>query len=272
MPLRTGGARPPLFCIHPGGGHVSAYNDFAALAPEDQPVYGVQPAERDGSRQFLTVEQLAIVYLRDVVAVQPHGPYQLCGQSFGGLVAYEMARRLASAGEAVHILALLDTHHPAYTRTLSRTQWLQFHFTYFVDRSMKYARNLWRGRLEAIAADALQLVRRKLSALSWELKAKAHDVLGRPTPTVMRSDVVLFEAAWRAYRPKQYDGRLLLFRAEDRTAEYARDPTLGWRACSTGSIDVHTVPGDHLTMLELPHVRTLVGKLTPYLASVAGRS
>ncbi|MFP2903427.1 thioesterase domain-containing protein, partial [Corallococcus sp. 4LFB] len=48
--------------------------------------------------------------------MQPHGPYQLGGWSLGGLVAYEMAQRLREAGEAVHLLALIDTHVPGLTK------------------------------------------------------------------------------------------------------------------------------------------------------------
>ena len=44
--------------------------------------------------------------------VQPDGPYQLGGWSFGGLVAYEMAQQLRAAGADVALLALLDTVAP----------------------------------------------------------------------------------------------------------------------------------------------------------------
>ena len=44
----------------------------------------------------------------------PPGPYDLAGHSFGGLVAFEMARILTSQGERVGWLGLIDTHvHPA---------------------------------------------------------------------------------------------------------------------------------------------------------------
>ena len=49
-----------------------------------------------------TVEAMAAEYLREVKARQPDGPYNLCGYSFGGLVAFEMARRLRESGDEVH--------------------------------------------------------------------------------------------------------------------------------------------------------------------------
>ncbi len=44
--------------------------------------------------------------------VQPQGPYLLGGFSGGGLIAWEIARQLEAAGEAVPLLVLLDTPVP----------------------------------------------------------------------------------------------------------------------------------------------------------------
>src|SRR5687767_11677210 len=52
---------------------------------------------------------LADEYLRAVKVRQPEGPYYLCGYSFGGLVAFEMARRLLESGEDVALVGLFDT-------------------------------------------------------------------------------------------------------------------------------------------------------------------
>ena len=49
-------------------------------------------------------------------SVQAQGPYHLLGHSYGGVVAYEMARQLAAAGERVGWLALLDSAVPGLVR------------------------------------------------------------------------------------------------------------------------------------------------------------
>lgn len=41
--------------------------------------------------------------------VQRHGPYYLAGQSFGGLVAYEIASILTEQREDVAFVAMIDT-------------------------------------------------------------------------------------------------------------------------------------------------------------------
>lgn len=35
------------------------------------------------------------------------------------------------------------------------------------------------------------------------------------------------------------------------------DPTLGWGAVAAGGVEVHTIPGNHQTIIEAPHVETL---------------
>jgi thioesterase domain-containing protein len=35
------------------------------------------------------------------------------------------------------------------------------------------------------------------------------------------------------------------------------DPTYAWGTIAAGGVEVHTVPGSHMTILEAPHVETL---------------
>ena len=48
-------------------------------------------------------------YLAAIRQVQPEGPYQLAGWSFGGTLALEMAQQLQKGGESVALLAIIDT-------------------------------------------------------------------------------------------------------------------------------------------------------------------
>ena len=60
-----------------------------------------------------SVEAIAAYYLEEMRKVQPQGPYLLGGYSFGGVAAYEIARRLRAAGEEVAFLVLFDACNPA---------------------------------------------------------------------------------------------------------------------------------------------------------------
>ncbi|HEY0737917.1 MAG TPA: amino acid adenylation domain-containing protein, partial [Herpetosiphonaceae bacterium] len=92
--LQPSGNQPPFFCVHAAGGSVLSYLELARLLGPDQPFYAFQAAGLDGEQPPHTqVETIAAAYLSALRAAQPHGPYRLGGWSFGGLVAYEMARQ-----------------------------------------------------------------------------------------------------------------------------------------------------------------------------------
>jgi len=263
--LRAGDSRkPPLFCIHGGGGHLLDYRDMVAALPEDQPVFGLRASEIDDV--YPTVEQLAEKYRKQIQNNQKRGPYQLCGLSFGGLVAYEIARQLAEMGERVGLIALLDTGNWAHYKNLPAQEMALFRRTYLVDRLKKYGRNLIHGRLDEFAEDIRQFVVSRFNSLLWKVSQRACKALNRPVPKFARSNLVIFSATGREYTPKRYPGKVQLFRAEGRTAEYGDDATLGWDGIAQDGVVVHPVPGGHLTIMRKPQVFRLVEQLKYYLA------
>jgi pimeloyl-ACP methyl ester carboxylesterase len=107
--IRPQGTKPPLFYVHPMGGNVLCYVPFAKHLPPDQPFYAFQAAGADvGTEPVRGIERIAAGYIEAMRRVQPTGPYHLGGWSFGGFVAFEMARQLHAAGERVGSLVLLD--------------------------------------------------------------------------------------------------------------------------------------------------------------------
>ena len=106
------GGGAPLFLVHPVGGGVVCYSELAR-ALGGRPVYGLQARGLDGGGAPLErVEDMAALYLDAVRTRQPSGPYHLAGWSMGGVVAFEMARRLRGQGEAVGALVLIDSSRP----------------------------------------------------------------------------------------------------------------------------------------------------------------
>jgi nonribosomal peptide synthetase DhbF len=110
LPIATGGARPPLFCIHPGIGISWCYLGLAAHLGTDRPIYGLQARGiMPGEVPFETMRLLAEDYLTRIREIQPAGPYHLLGWSFGGVAAHEIACLLTDAGEDVAFLCILDS-------------------------------------------------------------------------------------------------------------------------------------------------------------------
>jgi len=55
-----------------------------------------------------STEAIATAHIAALRSIQPRGPYRVGGFCHGGLVAYEMARQLMAAGEAVERLVMVD--------------------------------------------------------------------------------------------------------------------------------------------------------------------
>jgi thioesterase domain-containing protein len=261
VPLRASGDRAPLFCFHGGGGHLLEYRDMANLMPNDQPVYGIRPPDLDGAQHLMSVQELAERYLDAIRDVQGSGPYNLCGLSFGGLLAYEVATKFADKGEAIGLLALFDTGNPAYYRNLSFAKSLRFIIDTMVARSEKYIRDLRRGDIAAVAKYVRNFFLRRLESFRWKASRRLSRAAGRPMPKAGRDNLRMFGAVGNLYAPNSFSGRLTLFRAKDGAPEYRHDPALGWEAVALGGVDVLMVQGDHLTMMEKPNVVDLVSQM-----------
>ncbi|MEV6429280.1 amino acid adenylation domain-containing protein [Nocardia sp. NPDC051463] len=110
LPIRTGGERPPLFCIHPALGLSWCYRTLDRYLSDGRPIYGIQAPQIGGEIPGpTTIEEMAERYFEEIRAVQPHGPYHLLGWSLGGAIAHAIAVEMRAAGEEVALLALLDS-------------------------------------------------------------------------------------------------------------------------------------------------------------------
>ena len=81
----------------------------------------------------------------------------------------------------------------------------------------------------------------------------------------MQSRSVMFGAMLRSYTPKEFKGRVVLFRPEERPPEEDLDPCFGWHKFAKEGVDVQFAPGGHGTMMEMPNALVLAEKLVPYL-------
>ena len=106
----SGTAMPALFCV-PGGGEPGVvFRPLADAIGDDRAVWALQARGlEERARPDRSVQRMAARFVAEVTAAQPEGPYLLCGYSFGGLVAFEMARQLEASGRTVALLAILDT-------------------------------------------------------------------------------------------------------------------------------------------------------------------
>ncbi|MDY7091403.1 MAG: amino acid adenylation domain-containing protein [Acidobacteriota bacterium] len=262
VPLQPDGERPPLYLVHPGGGHLLNYRELARELAPHQPLFGLQaPGVGDGSVEPLeTIEAMARRYLQAVRRRQPSGPYHLAGYCIGGLVAYEMAQQLHRDGENVAWLGILDTVARRHQRDAD-PRWVDGVATYYFAAELGLQ----------IAPEELQ----ETSPESWgdlvwerlqERAPGAAQSLGEATyRRLYRVFVAIRRAAW-AYAPEPYAGSLHLFtpRISSRQ-ETEEEELLGWRDLARGGIEHRIVPGSHTTMLSPPQLQVLAQVLVQEL-------
>ena len=78
------------------------------------------------------------------------------------------------------------------------------------------------------------------------------------------------EAALIHYQPQgNYPNKITLFRTRNIyqdnfgfPVKIPRDETWGWGRLSTQAVEIHEVPGDHITMMSTPYVEVLAKKLS----------
>lgn len=257
LAIQPGGSRPPLFCVHAQGSEALEYRAFARYLGPDQPLYGLAPQGLDGRLPpHDRVEDMAGHYIREVREVQPEGPYYLGGWSFGGVIAFEMARQLQAVGQEVAFLALFDTYSRLWDRPARpssfRFVWRRLGFHFAAVRRLEPG-----GRFR-------YLVRKGSSALAWirrHLRA-LYGSLRHPLPPAVDQVRAAHQRAAVVYVPKSYEGGMTLFRATGLGLASSDDPYLGWGEVSGIDIEVIEVPGAHRSILrEEEDIRALAEKL-----------
>jgi thioesterase domain-containing protein len=244
--------------VHGAGGNVLNFRDLSRGMNRAQPFYGLQASGTDGVRRpHGSIAEMATAYLAEVRALQPRGPYLLGGYSGGCIVAFEMARLLATAGEGVALLALIDTYAPqmpvprmtALTR-LARVR----------DEGMSYVVAALRRQHERV------VLARNLRAIERSLAA------GQPIPFALREHHLIrnFRRAVSRYQPERWPGRAVLFRAAE-IPYLCREggPTYGWNRL-LDRVEVVAMPGSHHTLLLGKNVAPLVGALDAAIERAQG--
>ena len=262
--------RPPFFCVPGVGGNILGLYDLARHLGPDQPVYGLQARGLDGKAEPLTrIEDIAARHIEEIKSVLPRGPFLLGGLSFGGSVAFEMARQLDLAGDRVALVVLFDSFAPAPggpARWISATrQWS----TRLGARVANHARNLLfgPGRVDYFRGKALTLALR----ISGRIQKRIVPVRGsKPLTRTLRDVREANHRARRKYVPRRYRGRLTLFRAAVRWSADSLARDMGWERLALGGVEIREVPGDHVNMMLWPQVALLAEQLRECIDRAAG--
>jgi polyketide synthase PksJ len=231
--LKNGTEDRPLFLFHPIEGNVLCYRTLTETLKCTNSIYGIKAAYSDAR----SIEELASRYIIDIRKVQPKGPYYLLGSSFGGIIAYEIARQLKASGDSIELLCMLDIIRPGHPSLPTCNDALLVHLHELLEGKPVTPDEVKSNRLMEIM---------RLGALPLEEQQKIYD------------QIKLHLHALSKYKPGSYDGRVLFFQAKDRFFRN-NDLCLGstWKEVVKGEVEVHEIPGSHINMMASPHVENL---------------
>ena len=108
--IRTEGLFPSLVLIPPCFGGSCYFSDLKDMLDPDQPIYIIEPGVDSKAGRYPSVEDITKRMADLVECYLGSSPIRLCGFSFGGNLAWDLAKQLESRGITVEFLILLDSY------------------------------------------------------------------------------------------------------------------------------------------------------------------
>jgi acetoacetyl-CoA synthetase len=259
--IRSGGGGPPLFLVHSIWGDVLGMRQVAVAMDSDIPVYGLRARGLQGEAPQQSVEAMAASYVEVIRSLQPQGPYRVAGHSFGGLLAFEIARLLSEQGEEIDWLGLIDAELTTAAHPPAR-RW-----TYRLTLPYHYARAALRkpgAALRAAVEFVPRLLRRGFSRLHRDAALAESEATWMEGASAQHQRLATHFLRLAAdYRPGPYRGSMTYFLPTVRRFHLFADPLPVWRRVTAGEIEIERVPG--------PHVGMVSGDSAPVVAEIVDR-
>jgi amino acid adenylation domain-containing protein len=264
------GSKHPLFFVHDGKGELLYVPLLGSQIDPEIPLYGL-PAAVPMPEHSYSILEGAQRMVRMIQAVDPIGPYNLAGWSYGGILAYEVASQLSRSGQIVQFLGLLDTSYPAgiprFSEHLAQSFDERSHLLYLLRDEMRLDEQSQVALAELLRAQSetgVEHFLEKCRDLSLLPDRFASLTTAEIVETLSR-EFVYFSAMHR-YRAKPISIPVHLFVAlERRVSSFS----LGWNTVMTNEkLQVIPIPGDHYSMFSMPNISILGGALSNVLLHV----
>jgi phthiocerol/phenolphthiocerol synthesis type-I polyketide synthase E len=203
-------------------------------------------------------ETIASNYLKEIRALQPHGPYYIGGYCLGGVIALEIAQQLIAQGERVAFLAMIENFN------VKVIQWpMPFYLRYY-NHILNIAYHV--GNLVSIRnTDKMSFIKAKVKVeisrfnvllnvawsqflirIGFKISLKYHH----------KSITKLYDDALKDYNPKPFPGKIHLFVAHKRLAGF-NDQQWGWGSVAREGVVIHEMLVYPRGSLVVPYVKKL---------------
>ncbi len=258
--IRPEGHKKPLFLVHGLGLNVLLYTTIVNLLDPEQPIYGLQAKGLNGLDAPLeTIEAIAAYYISEIMTIEKEGPYNMAGFSFGGKIAFEMARQLTDMGKSVSFLGLFDTVADGQMEDLTIIRKNSRKISHMVNYLSWNVKSLF---TENNDDSPMQVMKRKWKGLErkivgMDLNVKKVEQRSNGTEDELPEYLTLVHRANtradKQYVIRPYNGTVHLFRARNQTF-YIEDPVnYGWDKYALGGVIIHEIPGEHSSIFAPPN-------------------
>ncbi|WP_179335208.1 non-ribosomal peptide synthetase [Winogradskyella costae] len=254
--VKPNGNKTPLYVVHGAEHNVLFLNALVKNIDENQPLYGLQSKGLNGSDiPHDKVHDMAAYYISEIIKTNPKGPYALAGYSFGGVIAFEMARLLMSNNKEVKKVVLLDSYiYPHYYSSNPRAKKMakikyKIGMAIFMTKTMLSSKAKFNRRIQ-LCKNAI-----KNNYLKIKLGKENQHNLINSWPYQLDQ---MHNKAVNNYQILPLDIKVDLLRVTEDDIFYAHDTDLlGWGPIAKGGVNRHDIPGNHRNMLSPPNDKKL---------------
>ena len=243
VPIKAGDGKHPLYIVHGAGLNVLIFHSIAKNLDPEQSVYGLQARGLNGiDDPFDNIEKIASYYISEILDQNPNGFYNLAGYSFGGVVAFEMAKQLKAMGKTINMLGIFDTAVDSSPRPKTRVKKLL--------RKLRNASVYVKFNIQLLLKDPVQTIHYRIvnRKYKWQrmlskfrlirVSAGEEQYLKHSAKINHKHDI-----AYSNYNLTPYEGSVDLFRVSHRMYHLDDPDFFGWKPLALGGLKIHEVPG-----------------------------
>jgi thioesterase domain-containing protein len=233
----------------------------------DQPFYGFKPLGMSGENvEPVSVENMAIQYIKAMKQKQPTGPYFIGGYCLGGMISYEMARQLESEGEKIAFLGLISTTTPEYLQSYKEGITVIHRYYYKLSERIKLELNNLsnfgtkdRTRyFKHRARQVINVVWVRIEVVIWRLFNLHNVTKAKHSRAYNNHKLCSFQrAAFFEYRFHPIKSKITVFRPSNPYLALKDDPTLGFGNLSETGTEDYEIDCFHKNILKEPNVKNL---------------
>ncbi|KAG2753836.1 atromentin synthetase [Suillus brevipes Sb2] len=255
VPLQLTGKKTPVFFVHPGVGEVLVFVNLAKYFQNERPIYALRARGFEpGHSLFTSMDEMITCYAAAVKRTQATGPYAIAGYSYGGVVAFEVAKRLEAMGGEVKFVAPINIP-PHISDRMHEIDWTDgmLNLSYFL------------GLLSKHDAEALMPVMRPLTKkeqLEVVWKMSPHQRLVELQLTTEKLDhwvniAVSLVLCGKDYVPSGSVSTVDVFCAiplRGTKSDWVNNRLKAWSNFTRSDSSYIDVPGEHYTLMNIENI------------------